>query len=83
MTHGEHNTLSFHLDIERITRANSQPAPKRPGKNDLAFGGDSRLHGKTILPPHERHAISVNQLQGHTSFGNLFSTFHPTQEKTQ
>jgi hypothetical protein len=50
MAQGEHNTLSFHIDIERIARANSEPAPQRPGKNDLAFSGNSGLHGKTILP---------------------------------
>jgi hypothetical protein len=36
--------------IEGITGANTQPAPNRTGKHDLTFGGNSGLHGKTILP---------------------------------
>ena len=35
---------------EGITGTNTQPAPNRTGKHDLTFGGNSGLHGKTILP---------------------------------
>ena len=48
---GKHNAVPFDGNVERIAGANAEPAAKRSGKHDLTLGGNTRLHGKTILPP--------------------------------
>ena len=46
----QHDPILLDGNVERIAGANAELAAKRSGKNDLAFGGDPGLHGKTILP---------------------------------
>jgi hypothetical protein len=45
----EHNAPSFDVNVEGIASLNSELTTKSAGKNDLPFGGDPGLHGKTIL----------------------------------
>jgi len=46
----EDNSAGLDVGVERIAGANTEPAPEWSWKNDLTFGGDLGLHGKTILP---------------------------------
>lgn len=46
----QNDTFALDLGIERIARLQPQPPTNRAGQNDLAFGGNFGLHGKTILP---------------------------------
>src|SRR5438552_19173254 len=45
----QHNPPVLYIGVQRITCTNVEPAAKGAWKNDLAFGGDFGLHGKTIL----------------------------------
>lgn len=51
------------LRIKRIAGTNIQLSSHRAGKNDLSFGRDRGLHGKTILP---QALSSCNQLRRRT-----------------
>jgi hypothetical protein len=46
----QYNTAIFYIGVQRISGANIQTTAEGPGKYDLSFGGNSGLHGKTILP---------------------------------
>jgi hypothetical protein len=47
---GQNDTAALDAGIEGVTGAKSQFAADRAGENDLPFGGELGLHGKTILP---------------------------------
>jgi hypothetical protein len=47
---GEDDATVFYVGVERVTGADIEATAERAGKNNLAFGGDFGLHGKTILP---------------------------------
>src|SRR6187551_1354445 len=45
----QNNASRLNADLHRIAGLNAKLAPKRPRKNNLAFGRNFGLHGKTIL----------------------------------
>jgi len=46
----QHNSAILDVGVQGITCPNVESAAERTGKNDLPFGGNLGLHGKTILP---------------------------------
>lgn len=50
LTRRQDDPTIFNVGLEGITRLEIESPPQRAGKNDLAFGGELGLHGKTILP---------------------------------
>ena len=47
---GKDDAAVFYVGVERVAGAEIEATAERAGKNDLVFGGDFGLHGKTILP---------------------------------
>src|SRR5271155_2034437 len=50
LARGQNDPSIFNIRIEGVAWPKTEPTPQRAGKNDLAFGRDLGLHGKTILP---------------------------------
>jgi hypothetical protein len=46
----QHNSASLDIGVQGIPCPNVESAAERTGKNNLPFGGNLGLHGKTILP---------------------------------
>ncbi len=44
----------MHCRVQQVARMYAESAANRAGQNNLSFGGNSGLHGKTILPQAER-----------------------------
>jgi hypothetical protein len=59
----QHNSAILDLGVQRIPRLNVEAAAERAWQNNLPFGGNLGLHGKTILPDflfHLNRLITVN-----------------------